>query len=217
MRWNTVRILKVIAIEQPFLISFERMKPINAFVVYEEDLFIYTNGQKIFVDNYKEYMDNVNHLIDEGRFEWALFDIEEGQLLFKDFDDAINVDETIVQSFSEISAAKPSRISDCTLKLFNNFLKECNKDSKDMCAALTMSFQDGYFRTEIDGIVAKDEFDKPTQLDKEIIVRCNLEGVAYITNYTNRLLESNKPDKFIDINYFFRRIFNLERFNYLTF
>jgi hypothetical protein len=52
-------------------------------------------------------------------------------------------------------------------------------------------------------------------IDKEIVVRSKVEGQGYVVKYVKNLLLSENYDKYIDINYYFRRLFNLEIYQYV--
>ena len=135
----------------------------------------------------------------------------------RDFDGNIVIDTNIKETFTRFDVENRSTISNLTLKLFNEFLKTCNKENRDMVEALKISFKDGFFRKEVEDIVKNDELNELSNLDKEIIVRSKIEGQKYIIKYVKELLSSANYDKYIDINYFFRRLFNLEIFNYIEF
>lgn len=208
--------LKVIAVEIPFLISFLPVEAVPACVYKDGQVHIYSAlGELISPKNYSTYIDTIEHTIKEGRYEWTDFTIEEGQIIGRDYDYNILVDNKIVEPFTKLQTQQPGIISNLTLKLFNEFLKTCNKDNHDMVEALKISFSDGFFRKEVEEIVKNDVITELSNLDKEIIVRTKVEGQGYIVKYVKRLLSSDSYDKYIDINYFFRRIFNLEIYQYI--
>jgi hypothetical protein len=155
-------------------------------------------------------------VVKEGKYEWTDFYIEEGQIIGRDYDFNILVDGRVIEPFTKLQMQNPGKISDLTLKLFNEFLKTCNKDNRDMVEALKISFQDGFFRKEVDDIVKNDVVKELSNLDKEIIIRTKIEGQRYIVKYVKELLVSDNYDKYIDINYFFRRLFNLEIYQYIS-
>lgn len=208
--------LHVIAVEIPFLISYLPVEPVQACVYKEGKVYIYdTYGNIVSPKEYGSYIDTVEHVIKEGRYEWADITIEEGQIIARDYDYNILVDNKVVEPFTKLQMQKPGSISNLTLKLFNEFLKTANKDNKDMVEALKISFSDSFFRKEVEDIVKNDVIRELSNLDKEIVVRCKVEGQSYIVKYVKKLLSSENYDKFIDINYFFRRLFNLEIYQYL--
>lgn len=208
----------VIAVEKQFLISFIPFAPINTCLLINDDIYISSrNGNLFLMKKYDEYIEFVNHAVKEGRYEWTDFCINEDDIVCKDFNNNIIVNNKIIEPFSKLDDTGNKKISNTTLKLFNSFLKSCNKDNADMVEALSVSFSDGFFRTEVDSIIKYDSIDELSNLDKEIIVRCKAENTKYIKKYVNELLNSNDYDKYININYFFRRIFILEKFNYLNF
>lgn len=210
--------LHVIAVEIPFLISYLPVEPVQACVFKEEKVYIYdTYGNTVSPKEYGSYIDTVENVIKEGRYEWTDFVIDEGQIISRDYDYNILIDNKIIEPFTKLQMQKPGMISNMTLKLFNEFLKTANKDNTDMVEALKISFSDGFFRKEVEDIVKNDVIKELTNLDKEILVRCKVEGHKYVVKYVKKLLSSENYDKFIDINYFFRRLFNLEIYQYLSF
>lgn len=210
--------LKVISVEMPFLISYLPIEPVQACVYKDGKIYIYDkSGNLLAPKEYSQYIDTVEHTIKQGKYEWVDFSIREGQIISRDYDYNILVDDKVVEPFTKLEKHKPGAISNITLKLFNEFLKTCNKDNKDMVEALKISFNDGFFRKEVEEIVKNDELEELSNLDKEIIVRCKIEGQNYIVKYVKKLLNSDNYDKYIDINYFFRRLFNLERYKYISF
>jgi hypothetical protein len=210
--------LKVLAIESPFLISFKMKEAVNACVVKNGDIYIYNTFKELIpVGKYASYIDTIRHAVREGRYEWTDFIILTGNLISKDYDCNILVDNTNVESFSKLKEGGKSKISDKALKLFNLFLRTVNNDNPDMVNTLEISSNDGFFRKEVEEIISVDVVDELSNLDKEIIVCTKFEGSCYIQNYVDNHLKSGKPDRFIDINYFFRRLFNLEVNNYISF
>lgn len=210
-------IIKVIAIEIPFLITFLPNEPVRACAMKDKKLHIYTSkGSLLNSTEYEQYIDIVAHAVNEGRFEWCDIDVEEGQKLTRNYDHDIFVDDSPREPFARLESNKQKGFSDTTLKLFNEFLKACNKDNKDMVNALEISYKDGFFRKEVEQIVQDDTVDELGWLDKEIIVRCRLEGPKYVIEYVKKLWRLEDHDKFIDINYFFRRVLNLEKHNYIS-
>lgn len=210
--------LHVIAVEIPFLISYLPVEPVQACVFKDGKVYIYdTYGNIVSPKEYGSYIDTIEHVIKEGRYEWTDFIVDEGQIISRDYDYNILVDNKVLEPFSKLQTQNPGIISNMTLKLFNEFLKSANKDNKDMVEALKISFSDGFFRKEVEDIVKNDVIRELSNLDKEILVRCKVEGQIYIVKYVKKLLTSENYDKFIDINYFFRRLFNLEIYQYLLF
>lgn len=208
--------LKVIAVEVPFLISYLPVEPVQACVYRDGQVYIYnTSGELLSPKEYPSYIETVEHAIKEGRYEWTDFYIEEGQVIARDYDYNILVENKVIEPFEKLQTQNTGIISNLTLKLFNEFLKTCNKDNKDMVEALKISFQDGFFRKEVEDIVKNDVINELSNLDKEIVVRTKIEGQGYIVKYVKQLLSSDNYDKYIDINYFFRRVFNLEIYQYI--
>jgi hypothetical protein len=208
---------KVIAVENPFMISFLPSVPVKACVLFNNEIYISSNSELFKMDTYEGYIDVVDHAVKEGKYEWADFNIKQHSFIDKDFDGNIIIDKSVVEPFKTLDDTGNKEISNRILTLFNEFLRHCNKDNLEMVEALNICLKDGFFRKEVNEIVENDIMDKLSNLDKEIIVRSKIEGTKYITNYVKRLLKSSAHDKYIDINYFFRRIFNLERFNYIKF
>lgn len=210
--------IKIIAVEIPFLISYLPVEPIHACALKDDKVYIYdTFGNLIVPKDYQNYIATIEHAVKEGKYEWADLTINEGQIIARDYDYNILVDNNIVDLFEKNKTQKVGTISNLTLKLFNEFLKTCNKDNRDMVEALKISFQDGFFRKEVEEIVKNDSITELSNLDKEIIVRAKAEGEKYIIRYVKMLLGSESYDKYIDINYYFRRLFNLEIYQFISF
>lgn len=210
--------IKIIAVEIPFLISYLPVEPIHACAYKDGQVYIYdTFGNLVAPKDYSKYIATIEHAIKEGKYEWTDFTIDEDQIIARDYDYNILVDNNIIEPFTKVQAQRQGTISNLTLKLFNEFLKTCNKDNKDMVEALKISFQDGFFRKEVEEIVKNDVITELSNLDKEIVVRTKIEGEKYIIKYVKYLLSSESYDKYIDINYYFRRLFNLEVYQYILF
>lgn len=210
--------IKIMAVEIPFLISYLPVEPMHACAYKDGQVYIYdTFGNLAVPKDYKKYISTIEHAIKEGKYEWSDFSIEEGQIIARDYDYNILVDNNIIEPFAKVQSQRQGTISNLTLKLFNEFLKTCNKDNKDMVEALKISFQDGFFRKEVEEIVKNDVITELSNLDKEIVVRSKIEGEKYIIKYVKGLLSSSSYDKYIDINYYFRRLFNLEIYQYISF
>lgn len=210
--------VKIIAVEIPFLISYLPVEPMHACAYKDGKVYVYdTFGNLLAPKDYNTQINVIEHAVKEGKYEFTDFLIEEGQIIARDYDYNILVDSNIIDTFDKDKVQKISAISNLTLKLFNEFLKTCNKDNKDMVEALKISFQDGFFRKEVEDIVKNDVITELSNLDKEIIVRSKIEGEKYIVKYVKKLLTSESYDKYIDINYYFRRLFNLEIYQYIAF
>ncbi|MBU7007150.1 hypothetical protein [Phosphitispora fastidiosa] len=210
--------IRLIAIEYPFFISYAESEPVSACGLWEDDLCLYTNrGEIIKMAEYSSYIGTVRHVIDEGRYEWTDLTIKPGQIVSRDYDYDIMLDGIQTEPFQKLPGVNNKSMSTVTLKLFNEFLKKANSNHKDMVEALTISFHNGLFRKEIEEIVQNDVINGLSNLQKEMIVRCRLEGKGFIINHIKELLDSEKYDKLIEINYFFRKLFVLEINDYLSF
>jgi hypothetical protein len=74
--------IRVIAVEIPFLISFQKVEPVQACVYKEGKVFIYNLfGNTLCPKNYSEYINTVDHAVKEGKYEWSDFYIEEGKII----------------------------------------------------------------------------------------------------------------------------------------
>ncbi|MFZ5353837.1 MAG: hypothetical protein ACOZCL_14095 [Bacillota bacterium] len=209
--------LKVIAVEIPFMISNLPKEAVNACIYLNGKLYMLTRyGELKLIGDYNN-IDVLVHAINEGRYEWADFSIEEGRCIYRDYDNDVIVDDKFVALFPTYSDSSLERISNIGLKLFNDFLRISNKDNKDMNEALNISFNDGFFRKEVLSIVKDDVVTELYNTDKEIIVRTKLEGKDFIIKKVKEMLKSESPDKFIDINYLFRRMFVMEKYGYIAF
>lgn len=209
--------LHVIACELPFILGCKNLVPANACAVKDKRVLVY-NPLHEFVPlgSYDECIDSLRHLVKEGKWQWADFDINEGDQLTVDLDNDIYINSRMVQQFRPISPGK-GRISDRTLTKFNEFLKLVNKDSADTVTSLTMSLNDNFFREEVEDIVKDDVVTLPTDLHKEIMVRSKYEGLGLIDDYVKAQLALNNPDVYMDINYFFRQVFGLEKNSYVSY
>lgn len=206
--------LKVIAVEIPFLISFLPKQPVNAIVTDNYEIYIYSKFQELVsIGSYMSYIETICHRVKEGKYEWVDFTIEEGDCIHKDYGNNIMINNEPIICFLNNGGKK--KISDKFLKLFNNFLKKVNKQNKDMTNALEIALNDGFFREQVEEIISDDEVNELSNLDKEIIVRLKIEGSRFIEKYVETTLEIENPERFMNINYFFRRIFNLEVNTYL--
>ncbi|HEX3031543.1 MAG TPA: hypothetical protein VHS59_04785 [Bacillota bacterium] len=209
--------LQVIAVEIPYLVSYRSADRVNACVVRDKSLFLYTIFKELVPLG--KYSHNINHLvyaIKEGRYDWVDFTIENGQTVWRSYDNDILLDDEQIVSFRKLSR-EPSKISEASLRQFNDFLKISNRHSSEMQSSLNQAYNEGIFRAEIEEIVNQDMVRHLAPLDKEIVVRSKQEGLSFLKSYVDQLLIADRSDKYLEINYFFRRVFDLEVNNYISF
>ena len=204
--------LKIIAIEKPFNNNFKESITINGIVTDGKDLYLYCDGNKIKIGTYKARIDDISHITNEGKYEWVLHPLNEGQILTMSVDDLIYIDNRECTSFNMTGDDEVGSISQPILKIFNDFLKWINHDKPQIKQALDISLKDGFFRSEVEGIVVDDVILDLSILDKEIIVRSGFEGYDYIINHVKKHLQSKATDMLVECNQFFRRVFNLKRY-----
>jgi hypothetical protein len=209
--------LNIIAVEKPFLINYGPSCPVNACALKDGKLHVYTcEGELLPGRDYFDYIYTLDHIVKENKYEWSDFHIAEGSIICRDYEDEIILNDKRVDMFQKLNEGGKSKISCVALKLFNDFLKESNKDNPDLVKALELSLSNGFFRTEVDDIIKNDKVEKLSELDRQIIIRCRLEGRNYVKKYIDKLMASSRPDNLVDANYFFRRLFNLEANNYIS-
>lgn len=208
---------KVIAVQIPFQESLFENRAVQACIYKDNNIYTYDKfGKFIEKKNYSDYINVIRFAVKEGKYTWTDFEITPGQIIKRNFNQEILVGDEVIEPIGKKKVSNKS-ISEITIKLFNEFLKTINKNSREMVDALKASFDDSLFRSEIENIVAEDTIDELSDLDKEIVVRSRIEGYKYIVRYVKEALEEDTHDKAIRINYFFRRVFNLELNSYIEF
>lgn len=209
--------LRIIAVQFPFQESFFENQGVQACVYNNNFIYVYDKyGQFIEKKSYGEYINVVKFLIKEGKYEWTDIYIKPGEIVKRNFNQDIIIGDEVRNPLEKLDLARKP-VSDITIKLFNEFLKTTNRNSREMVEALRSSFDDGLFRSEIENIIKDDVLSELSELDKEIIVRTRIEGYKYIISYVKESLQEDAHDKYIKINYFFRRVFNLEINSYISF
>lgn len=209
--------LHIIAIESPLVISLQGFNYVNACIYKNKNIYLYNKyGELVSKHDYKQYIDTLDYAVKEGRYDWMDFHIYSGEIITRDWEGNIYVDGIKVDTFSKPDNQCKGQVSYKTLKLFNQFLQYINKDNPEMIEALKTTLQDGYFRQQIKEIIKNDLIEDLSPLDMEIIVRTKIEGSSYVEKYVESMLKSTHPDKYVDINYFFRKVFNLEIYGYIS-
>lgn len=209
--------LRVIAYEIPFTMGYEFIKPINTCVAIDDMVYIYNTLRELIpVGKYEYCIDTVKHAVREGKYDWAYISISENDNVSYSLDDNVLVNDQEVKTFPGDHSPK-GKISNRTMIMFNDFLKTANRDNPDMVEALGISLNDGFFRKQLEEIIEGDSVGELSSMEKEIIVRSVFEGRQFIADYVASLMKSNKADRYLDINYFFRRVFNLEVYQYLSY
>ncbi len=208
--------LHIIAIEAPSF--FKPVHIISACAVKHDQAYIYNAYQEMIpAGKPGDFFDTVKNTVKEYKYEWCDLLIEEGDILKRIFPDIIMLDDNIMTLFTPLPGDKGGRITSKPLRAFNEFLQKVNKDKQEMVKSLQISLEDGFFRQEVEEIIKNDTVDYLKDIDKEIIIGCKLEGITYVNKNINSLLNTKRPDRFVDINYFFRRVFLLEKNNYISF
>jgi hypothetical protein len=206
----------VIAYENRFTLDFKPIKYINTCVLKGTEVYLYNSLQEFIpLGNYHNCIDSISHVIKQGTYAWAFFPICEGDVITF-YIDNVMINNEMVEVINRLAPGR-NGISNRTLKSFNDFLKLSDKDNPNMVNALGQSLHDGYFRKEVEKIIKDDMIITLSNLDQEIIVRSRIEGRQFVNNYVEKELRSEKVDLYININYFFRRLFNLEVNNYISF
>lgn len=208
--------LKVIAVENIAVSSIDTAEPVIACVYKDNLLHVYDTFGELY--HQKEYFGNfesLEYLIKKGKYEWADFYIEKGQLVTRDIHGDIVVEGDTIDPFLPLEEGNNS-MSDVSLKIYYEFLKTINKSDSVASEILKNCYESGGFRKEIEEIVNKSPFSKFNDLDKELIVRTKIGGYQYIVNTVKKVLKTGDYYRFDDINYMFSRLFKLEKHNYIV-
>lgn len=209
--------LRIIAVQFPFQENFFENQGVQACAYADNFIYVYDKyGRFIEKKSYGEYINVVKFLVKEGKYEWTDIGITPGEIVKRNFNQDILIGDEVRNPLEKLDIPKKP-VSEITIKLFNEFLKTTNKNSREMVEALRSSFEDGLFRSEIENIIKEDVLSELSELDKEIVVRTRIEGYKYIISYVKESLQEDTHDKYIKINYFFRRVFNLEINSYILF
>lgn len=208
---------QVIAVELPYLISYRSADQVTCCIIREKSLYLYTSDKDLVpLGKYAQNINHLLHVIREGRYEWTDFSMLPGQTISRGNNNEIIQDDYLAISFQRHREER-SRISENSLKHFNDFLKISNRHSAEMQFSLNQAYYEGVFRAEIEEIVSQDKVYHLNPLDKEIVVRSRLEGTDFLRSYVDRHLATDRSDRYLEINYFFRRVFDLEVNNYISF
>lgn len=209
--------LRVIAVENVSVGSSDAVEPAIACVFKEKLLHVYDTFGELY--NQKEYFgsfESLEYLIKKNKYEWTDFYVEKGQLITRDIYGNIVVEGDVIDPFLPLEEGG-GKISNVSLKIYYEFLKTKNKDNAEAMTTLQNSFESGELKNEIESIVNNSPFKEFNDIDKELIVRCKIDGYNYIINSIKKHLKTGDYYRFDDINYMFSRLFKLEKNNYISF
>jgi hypothetical protein len=209
--------LRVIAVEKVSVGSSDSVEPAIACVYKDNLLHVYdTFGELYHQKEYFGNFDSLEYLIKKGKYEWTDFYIEKGQLITRDINENIVVEGDTIDPFVPLEQGN-NGISDVSLKIFFEFLKTVNKNNPEALDTLMKSFQSGEFRKNVENIVNSSPFKEFNDTDKELIVKCKIDGYQHIVDVIKKQLKNGDYYKFDEINYMFSRLFKLEKNNYIVF
>lgn len=209
--------LRVIAVENVSVGSSDTVEPAIACVFKDKLLHVYdTFGELYHQKEYFGSFESLEYLIKKDKYEWTDFYVEKGQLITRDISGNIVVEGDIIDPFLPLEEGG-GKISDVSIKIYYEFLKTKNKDNTEAMETLKGSSEPGALRKEIEAIVNDSPFKEFNDIDKELIVRCKIDGYTHLINNIKMHLKTGDYYRFDDINYMFSRLFKLEKNNYIAF
>ncbi len=205
--------LQVIAVQCPFP-KYDRMK-VHCLVVRKDEIALYTCHHDLIPQGkYPGVIEDVCHMIREDKYEWADVTVYNGETVERE-SDYLCLEGVVHPCFSP-STAEKQPFSDKSLRIYNKYLIRVNADNPKLTKSLKISLEDGQFRKEVEKVMIHDKIRQLNTMDKEIILRTRFEGVEYIHRVIKTIMETGKPDRFMAVNQFFRRLFLLEAYGYVT-
>lgn len=201
----------VVAVQRYDDLSGSRVA-VSACVLQNQQAHLYTEYQElIHLGTWSDMAETLHHLSLEGRYEWTYLVAEPGDLLQRGLGGRLYRNGRRVRTHTVLPDASGT-ISEVSLRLFNELLRQVHAEQPDMCDALETSFYDGYFRAEVDKLLEHDPLGLDT-LAKEIITRVRVEGISYLTDQPR--VKAGAAQWWT--NHLFRRLFNAERQKYISF
>lgn len=206
--------LRIIAVETYDDFIFDQLAIISC--AYKDGQFLVydTFGQLYYQKEYFTDFSSLDYWVKKGRYEWTDFSIRTGQLVFRDAEGSILVDDKKVKSFNPLTD-EIRDVSNVSLKLFHEFLKSINRNYPDNYSDVLRSYKSGDFQKEIRQIISENYLEELLAIDKEIIVKSRIMGREYLIDYVRNLLSSDDDMKIHKITFFFTRLFKLEASNYI--
>lgn len=204
--------LHVIAVERN---NIENIDTQNVFscVYKDEKLYLYgAEEENDLISDYFSNMDMLDYFVDSGKYEWTNFYIEKSQKISRNRFDEILVDGEQIDAYTVVNPQKS--ISFVLAKIFYEFLKVPYRNNENAINFLKNEINFELLKSEIQGIINESEYHDLSDLDREMIVKVNIKGHAYVIDRVKQILRE-MPDNYSEVYYLFSRLFKLETDGYI--